>query len=179
MYKFLNKLFNIFINTLIILIVICLGIASYSFIQTKVLNKDYANYFGYTFFHTISGSMEDSINIDDYVIVKITKDVKLNDVISFKADKMVVTHRIVEMNDSEIITQGDANNVADKPIVKKQIIGKVIHVGRNYGKILKVVSEPIVFVSFFVTILLFNLVFSDSKKERSGDDEKICQQKES
>lgn len=158
--------------------VLCLGIAAYNFIQVRMLNKDYANYFGYTFFHTVSGSMESSINIDDYVIVKVTKDVDLDDIISFKTDDMVVTHRIIEIDDENVVTKGDANNVADNPIKKEQIIGKVVHIGRNYGKIVKVISEPTVFISFFVTIILFNLVFSDEKKERSINDEKICRQEE-
>lgn len=174
MYKFLNKLFNVILNLLIIIVIFCLGIAAYTFIQVRVLNKDYANYFGYTYFHTISGSMEDSINIDDYVIVKITKNVRLDDIISFKADNMIVTHRIIEIDDEKIVTKGDANNSADNPIDKNQVIGKVVYIGRNYGKVLKIISEPIVFVSFFVTIVLFNLVFSDEKKERSEKDEKIC-----
>lgn len=178
MYKFLNKMFNTILNLLIIIVVLCLGIATYNFIQVRMLNKDYANYFGYTFFHTVSGSMESSINIDDYVIVKVTKDVDLDDIISFKTDDMVVTHRIIEIDDENVVTKGDANNVADNPIKKEQIIGKVVHIGRNYGKIVKVISEPTVFISFFVTIILFNLVFSDEKKERSINDEKICRQEE-
>lgn len=173
MYKFLNKLFNVILNLLIIVVIFCLGIAAYTFIQVKVLNKDYANYFGYTYFHTISGSMEDSINVDDYVIVKITKNVGLGDIISFKADKMIVTHRIIEIDDEKIVTKGDANNSVDNPIDKNQVIGKVVYIGRNYGKVLKIISEPIVFISFFATIVLFNLVFYDEKKERSEKDEEI------
>ncbi len=171
MYKFLNKLFNIILNIFIVIVVICLGIAAYNFIQIKVLDKSYANYFGYTYFHTISGSMENYINIDDYVFVKITKNVSKDDVISFEDNDMIVTHRIIKINDKKIITKGDANNAADKPIKKDQIIGKVVFVGRNYGKIIKIISEPIVFVSFFITIILFSLVFSDDKKERSEKDE--------
>mgnify|MGYP003311010216 CR=1 FL=1 len=60
----LNKIFNIGLNMVIILVVFCLSLALYSFVQVKVLNKSYANYFGYTYFHTISGSMEDEIKID-------------------------------------------------------------------------------------------------------------------
>ncbi len=173
MYKFLNKLFNIILSILIVIVLICLGVVSYTFIQVKVLNKSYANYFGYTYFHTISGSMEDYINIDDYVFVKITKDVSKDDVISFEDNEMIVTHRIIKINDKEIITKGDANNVTDKPINKEQVIGKVVYIGRDYGKIIKIISEPIVFISFFITVVLFSLVFSDEKKERSEKDEEI------
>jgi signal peptidase len=171
MKQFLNKFFNILLNILIVFVVICLGIAFYSFIQVKVLNNGYANYFGYTYFHTISGSMEDSINIDDFVFVKITDNIEVDDIISFKSDNMIVTHRVIEIDEEKIITKGDANNVSDNPITKKQIVGKVVYVGRNYGKFYKLISEPIVFISFFTTVVLFSLVFSD-EKERSVKDEK-------
>lgn len=167
MKKFLNKFFNIILNILIVFVLICLGIALYSFIQIKVLKNGYVNYFGYTYFHTISGSMESFINIDDFVFVKITDDVKVDDVISYKSKNMIVTHRVIDINGDSIVTKGDANNIKDAPIERKQIIGKVIYVGRSYGKIYKVVSSPLVFGSFFVTVILFSLVFSDDKKERS------------
>lgn len=174
MKEILSKIFNYIINLLIVIIAVCLGLSLYNFIQVKVLNKGYANYFGYTYFHTISGSMESYINIDDFVFVKLTDEVKKDDVVSFKNENMIITHRIIEINNEQIVTKGDANNIVDKPITKNQILGKVIYIGRGYGKILKIISEPIVFISFFVTIVLFNLAFSEDKKERSIEDEQIC-----
>lgn len=167
----LNKIFNIGLNMVIILVVFCLSLALYNFVQVRVLNKSYANYFGYTYFHTISGSMEDEIKIDDFVFVKITDSVKKDDIVSFQAKNMIVTHRIIEINDEKIITKGDANNIADAPIEKKQIIGKVVYIGKSFGKVYKMISNPFVFVSFFVTIILFSLVFSDDEKERSLSNE--------
>lgn len=172
MKAILNKVFSILLNILITIVVVCLVFAVYNFIQLEVLKKDYVNYFGYTYFNTISGSMEDTINIDDYVIVKITKNVGENDIVTFKDDNMIITHRIVRVEGKKIVTKGDANNAEDKPICKKQIIGKVTYISRSTGKFIKVITEPSVFVSFFVTILLFNFAFSDSKKERSVSDEK-------
>lgn len=168
----LNKVFSILLNIMITIVVVCLIFAVYNFVQLEVLKKDYVNYFGYTYFSTISGSMEDTINIDDYVIVKITDDVKVDDIVTFKDDNMIITHRIVRVEEGKIVTKGDANNVEDKPISKEQVIGKVTYIARNIGKYIKVITEPIVFISFFITIFLFNFAFSDSKKERSVNDEK-------
>lgn len=173
MYKFLNKVFSIILNIMIIIVLFCLGIVTYNFVQVKVLDRDFANYFGYTFFQTISGSMEPSINIDDFVFVKVTKNVELDDVISFKNEDMVITHRIIEINGEEIVTKGDANNTSDKPINKECIIGKVVYVGKNYGKFIKVITAPIVFIPFLISILLFNWAFSLDKKG-SVENEKIC-----
>lgn len=167
MKKVLNILGNCLVNLIIVLVAICLIFASYNFIQINVLNKNYTNIFGYSYFEIISGSMEDEISINDYVFVKLTNDVKKEDVISFIDKDVVVTHRVVEINGDELITKGDANNANDEPIKKNQIIGKVIFVGKRFGFFVKVITEPIVFISFFVTILLFSAAFSDDKKKGS------------
>lgn len=168
----LNKIFSIILNILIVFVVFCLVISVYNYVQLNVLNKKYANYFGYTYFNTISGSMEDTINIDDYVFVEITKDVEVDDIVTFCHEDMVITHRVIKMNEDELVTKGDANNIEDNPISKEQVIGKVIYIGRDFGKYIKLITEPIVFVSFFVTVLLFNFAFSGSEKERSALNEK-------
>lgn len=171
MKKVLNFIGNGLLNFLIVLVAICLIFASYNFIQINVLNKSYTNIFGYTYFEIISGSMENEININDYVFVKITNKVKKDDVISFIDKDVVVTHRVVEINDDELITKGDANNANDNPIKKNQIIGKVVFVCKGLGLIVKVITEPIVFISFFVTVLLFSAAFSDDKKKGSVQSE--------
>ena len=179
MKKVLKIISNILIDILLGMMFLFLILASYNFIQVKVMNKSYANYFGYTYFETVSGSMEDEIRINDYVFVEITKDVKEEDIISFESDGMIVTHRIVKMNEEEIVTKGDNNNVEDEPIKLEQVIGKVVYIGKGYGVVVKTITEPIVFISFFVTVFLFNLALSDGKKERSTvNEEKICEQKE-
>lgn len=166
--KVLGRIGNIIMNILIFIVFICLIFVVYSTIQLKVLNKEYTDYFGYTYFEILTGSMKEEIDVNDYVFVKITKDVKKDDIISFYSDDKVVTHRVIEINDKEVITQGDANNVADLPITKKDIIGKVVFIGHSYGKYVKVATEPIVFIPFFITIFLFNLALSKSE----GDENK-------
>lgn len=166
--KILSKIVNMIINILIFVVFICLIFVIYSTIQLKVLNKSYVNYFGYTYFEILTGSMRDEININDYVFVKITEDVKENDIISFYSDNDVITHRLMEINDDELITKGDANNTEDLPISKNDVIGKVVYIGHDYGKIVKVVTEPIVFIPFFVALFLFNVALSKSE----GDEEK-------
>lgn len=165
----LNKIFDLVLNFLISFMIICLIIAMYSFINLKILNNKYTNFFGYTYFEILSGSMEKEISVGDYVFVKITKDVKENDIISFTFEDDVITHRVISIDGEKIITKGDNNNVSDDAITKNEIIGKVLFIGDSYGKYVDVFTEPIVFISFFVTIILFNIAFSkdNQSKERS------------
>lgn len=160
-YKITSKMLNVLlaISTVILIILV------YNYVQTKILKKDYSNIFGYTAFKVISGSMADTINIDDIVVVKINnknkqEDFKVNDIVVFKQDDYIITHRIIAIEGNKIITKGDANNTEDKTISKEQIIGKVTKVISNFGIWKKVFASPEVFISIIITTVLFALAFS-------------------
>ena len=117
--KILTVLFAIFTLSI-------MSLAIYNFVSVKILNKDYPNIFGYTFFEIVSGSMSPTIEKGDMIIVKIDTNYKVGDIVSFKDNDSIITHRIIEKNDNYYVTQGDANNVADNPIKEEQIIGKTV-----------------------------------------------------
>lgn len=105
-----------------ILVVLCV----YTFAMTDLLKKDYANIFGYTYFVVATGSMSGTIEVNDVVIVKLTEDVKVNDIITYKTDDgAFITHRVVKEIGNQIITQGDVNNTEDDPISKEDVVGRV------------------------------------------------------
>ena len=158
-YKLTSIVLNIFltISTLILIVLI------YNYVQTKIFKKDYCNIFGYTAFKVVSGSMADTINIGDIVIVKIENDknnININDIIVFKQDEYVITHRVINIDGDKILTKGDANNTEDKTIERNQIIGKVTKVVTNINIWKKVFTSPTVFTSIFITVILFAIAFS-------------------
>lgn len=172
--KVLKKIGNILLNLLIGIVVILLVLAFYNYIQINVLKNKYTNYFGYTFFEIQTGSMEPLIQVDDYVFVKITDNIDVDDIVSYYTDNSVVTHRVVKIEDCLIYTKGDNNNAIDEPVNKNQVIGKVTYIGADYGKYMNIVTEPRVFISFFVTVFLFNIALSIGKKEvKKNEIEKI------
>ena len=169
--KGLKILINVIIDIIIFLLVVGIIIALYGFIQVKVQKKAYCNYFGYTYFQILTGSMEDYIKIDDVVIVRITDKIKENDVISYKNGISVITHRVIEVHEDGYITKGDNNNTDDGLIEKNNVIGKVVYIGKGFGKIKKFILEPIVIIPFLVTVVLFYWYIKIIKKERSIEDE--------
>ena len=74
--KIMKKIAEWITNILLIIVVIAIFFALYGFIQLKIMNKTYINYFGYTFFEVVSGSMSPTINTHDLIIVKIDNEVK-------------------------------------------------------------------------------------------------------
>ena len=70
--------------------------------------------------------MSGEIEVNDIVIVDITKKVKVDDIVAFKSDKSIVTHRLVQKSGNKYITKGDVNDTYDKAITKNDIIGKIV-----------------------------------------------------
>ena len=148
---------------LIILILVIYGKAVLTFTDNA-----YPNYFGFTFFEVVSGSMEPTLNINDVILVKVTRnDLKKDDIIAFVNEKSVITHRIVYIEGDVITVKGDSNNTIDKPININQVIGKVVKIYPKFGIWKKVITDPKVLILIFVTLLLFDYALSYNKKDKN------------
>ena len=91
------------------------------------------DFFGIKPFIVLTGSMEKEISGGDLVVTRTIDPttLKVGDIISYKIEDSVITHRIVELteNDSQpaFITKDDANNVADTdPVDHSQVEGKYL-----------------------------------------------------
>lgn len=170
MKKVLKAILNLIINILVIIALIILLISIYYLFQTKILKKDYVNICGYTIFEVATGSMSGTIEVGDVIIVKLTKDVNLEDIVVYKQDSNLITHRIISIDGEKVITKGDANNTGDAPITINDIIGKVIYTVRNVGIWKKVLLTPQVLISLTITIVLTGITITyspkDNKKEK-------------
>ena len=149
----LKKICNIIINILTILMIFLILFVGYYLIQTKVMNKKYANICGYTFFEVITGSMSNTINVGDVIILKINSDYQENDIIVYESNQNYITHRVIEINENGVVTKGDSNNVQDEVINQEQVLGKVIKILPNVAKIKNIVT-PTVIVSIILIIMI-------------------------
>ncbi len=165
MKNFLYKIIGYILNILLIIITLLILVGIYYIIQIKVLKNDFANLCGYTFFEVATGSMENTINIGDVVIVNLTKDVNENDIIVYKDDNNFITHRLIKKQTDKLITRGDANNSEDKPINEDQILGKVIYIVPKMGIFRKIfISKEILGLVIAILILLGILFVYEAKK---------------
>lgn len=140
--------FAIYMIIIVIIILLLYGI-----IQKNITGEKYTNLFGYTLLEVITGSMSGTIEIGDGVIVELTSDIKEEDIIVYKKEENLITHRLIEMEEDRLITKGDANNVQDDPITKDVVIGKVIFVISNIHFWKKaILAILIVLICIFVII---------------------------
>ena len=163
--KTVSRVFKIIFRVLAIIVGIFLLLSVDAWMQVNLFKKNYASLFGYSIFNVVTGSMSGTIEINDYVIVKQTDDVQINDIVTFTSSGELITHRLVQISGGNYITRGDANTADDYSISKKDIVGKVVFVIPKAGIWKNVISEPPVLGAIFVTLLLFTLVFSTEEKK--------------
>lgn len=164
----LNKIGSIIINLILVMVILITVIIVICFAIMKSKKQKYINVFGYSIMQVVTGSMANTINVKDIVIVKITKDVKNNDIISYEDNNMIITHRVIRMTDKYIVAKGDANNAEDKPITKDKVVGRVVCIIPKVGVWQKVFTAPPVFISGSITIILLYLLYT-SKDDKKGN----------
>ena len=141
---------------------------SLSYLYIVVSPKIFKNFypFGIKTAIVLTGSMEPTLNIDDFVILRELKGrVNVNDIVSYKRpdEKNEVLHRVVSVDKNIVITKGDANNKEDDPIDVMQITGVYVRKVKYLGKIITFFTKPLG-VSITVTLFLIILLFPTSKK---------------
>lgn len=170
MKKILKKIGNIIFSFLIIVLLIILILAIYSFIELDVKEKEYCNIFGYSIFQIETGSMSPTLEIEDIIIVKIeNENIEKNDIVTFKQDNNFITHRVVKIENNKFFTKGDNNPTEDDPIEKNDIFGKVKIVIPEVKIWKSVFKEPRVIISLSVTIVLLILVIAYKEKIGESD----------
>ena len=170
-----EKILSFILNILLTIVTIIIIIGFYYIYQLKIVGNDYANLFGYTFFEVATGSMYPTMEIGDVVIVKITREVQPNDIIVYIDGESIITHRLIEKNENELIAKGDANNSEDKPIQEDIVLGEVIKIIPKIGIWRKIFTSPEVVGLILLLIILFSAVFlysSESKEEKGEKNDK-------
>lgn len=160
-----KKILNIFKYLLMVFMIIILIINLTSLFSIYVLHNDYPNIFGYTYFEVATGSMREDIKEQDIVIVKITKDFEVGDIITYYSDDSFITHRVETITGDTIVTKGDFNNVSDEPIDRQRVVGKVVKNLSGLGTIIKVVTDKVTILLVLAFIIIISYLSSLKDKE--------------
>lgn len=175
MKKVLTVINNVFKWLIYLILLTFFLLAIYKFITIKIMKKEYANVFGYSTFEVISGSMSPSIEKYDIILVKIGDKYKVGDIITFEDKGSIITHRVTEIRDKIVITQGDANNTKDRPVEKDKIIGRVVKIFSKGSVWINIIKTPKVLFAILLTLSITIFTFREfmkdykNRKESQGD----------
>lgn len=114
--------------------------------------------FGWGTAIVLSDSMVPTFKKGDLLLLKEVEEPKIGDVVVYGRDKSLIVHRIIELEDEYIITQGDANNAPDPPVSRAQVRAVVAGKFPGLGRVAQVIQTPAgSMAAVFIPILLMEI----------------------
>ena len=154
--------------------------------KTTLDNKETKGILGYKAYIITTDSMKPTIKTGDIVIVKNTEEekIKVEDIITFKRDENIVTHRLVDIQETEqgkkYITKGDNNNVNDyKEVLYSEIEGVKVLVIPRVGNLILLLEDNvyIILIINLILIIYVNTKRVEEKRRMRRERKKIEDQK--
>ena len=113
----------------------------------------------------LSGSMEPTYHVGSLIYYQEKENYELGEAITFKYNNDLVTHRIVKVEDNNVITQGDSNSSPDlEPVSKSNIKGKVMLTIPYIGYYLKFINDNQYLVIIMLTIISIDILINSKKR---------------
>ena len=167
-----------------VIISFVLGFGIYMWNAQTIMGNSMPMPLGFGMAEVLTDSMTDpnhpetSIYRGDVIIVVPQDEYEVGDVIAFQSENIVVTHRIIGINeDGEFITKGDTpeNTPDTDPLKKEYIFGKVVKVIPNMSGVIRFIKTPgVSMVILLVAALLFVL---SMKKEKEQEEDELSELK--
>lgn len=125
----MKKIIKLIGNIIFIFVLVILVCVIYLNVAYSMNRNSIPSIAGVRMMTVLSGSMRPMLEPGDVIFTKETEDIDNNDVITFKKNRIIITHRIIEVvqenNKVAYRTKGDNNNVEDNALVyKNEILGK-------------------------------------------------------
>ena len=153
----------------VMLISLLIGWNLYSMNASRLLGNAVPMPFGVGAAVVLSGSMEPALSAGDLLIIAKQTHYEIGDIVVYQDGRVAVTHRIVAFAEDEVITRGDANNTADRPIALTQIKGEVVLAIPLLGYAVNLMKTPSgTLLIFLLALFLLERSFH-AEKRADGD----------
>ena len=159
---------------LLAVISLIIGLRLYNWNARTLAGNQMPMPFGWGFSVVLSGSMEPKLSINDLVIVHEQSGYEVGDIVVYQDENMLVIHEIVSIDGDEVITKGEANDVADAPISAADIKGKAMLNISFVGVLIRFLKTPVGFILVLAAaVVLFELPHLQERKKAAQEQEKI------
>lgn len=156
----------------LLLLALCgmiLGVSVYAANAARLVGEMMPMPFGCGAAVVLSGSMEPTFSTGDLIVVTEAEEYAEGDIVVFQEGRMLVVHRIVDIDGTAITTRGDANNADDAPITAETIKGRVRFHIPQLGHVVNAIKSPVGIVCTIAAALA--LVEIPRRSEKKRDDE--------
>ena len=175
----MEKLKKIISIIILVLVLPILFVNIVILVNSLIHPQEVPGFFGYKPFIVLSGSMKDEINSGDLVITKECdpNSLKAGDIISFKENEIVVTHRIsrifIENGKKRFITKGDNNDEEDLGyVLPENVEGVYLRKISGLGNVAMFLQTPIgIIVALSIPLAILICINLSRFKDENDDTE--------
>lgn len=175
MHKQKNKLLKALLRLIPLAVIsAAVGLRLYLWNANNLVGNAMPMPFGYGASIVLSGSMEPVLSVDDLVLVRKQDSYQTGDVVVYQDGSILVIHRIISVDGETVITQGDANNMADEPVMIADIKGRMIGYIPQVGGVVRFLQTPGGFLLLLAAaVVLFELPYYQARKKSDDELQKI------
>lgn len=160
--------------TVLVVVSLVLGVNVYLWNAESLTGNALPMPFGYGAALVLTGSMEPTIMAEDMILVKEAETYEVGDIVVFQSGAMLVVHRVVEVTEDSLITQGDANNATDDPVAITDVKGIVLGWIPGAGPIVRLLKTPWVTIALILgAVFMAESSFRSQKKKDQDELDKI------
>ena len=151
-----------------------IGLGVFSLNSSRLTGDQMPMPFGVGASVVLSGSMEPELSVGDLLIVTRADSYRVGDVVVYQSGRMAVVHRIISMDGTSVVTQGDANNVPDEPMDVSVIKGKVLWAIPLIGYLVWALKTPAgICMTVAAAVVLMEVSYRSEKKQTESEKEKL------
>lgn len=160
----MKKIWRVLRLSLLVFLILVLVVNLYTIVSLIFFKKELPKVAGFAQIVVISGSMEPHIKAGDLLIIRQQKNYEKQDVVTYRSNGALITHRIIDIDQEQAILQGDANNVADPPVALDKIEGKIVLRIPGAGNFILFLRTPLGILLMAVSIILIYFLFELGSK---------------
>ena len=158
----------------IVFVSLVVGVNLYSWNARSLMGNALPMPMGYGAAVVLTGSMEPTIMANDLIIVAEKPTYAEDDVVVYQSGSILVVHRIIDITDGMVTTQGDANSAADEPVELSAIKGKVIATVPMMGSVARLLKTPAATIVLLAgAVVMMEASFRKEKQKSDDNIEKI------
>lgn len=156
-------------TVLLVFVALIVGINVYALNASRVAGDVIPMPFGVGLTVVLSGSMEPELSVGDLLVVAEQDSYTVGEVVVFQEGRIGVVHRIIEMDDTTVTTQGDANNAPDEPMDISRVKGKVVLAIPLIGHVVNMIKTPVATVVILAAAIFLLERSFHKEKEKDAD----------
>lgn len=155
----ISKIINNIILGVLIIVLLCICYSRF------IKKEEMVTLLGKGFLVIVTESMSPTIESGDFIIISEEKIYEEGDIVTYLDDaNMIVTHRIVEINDDTFIAKGDNNNIEDNEEDIKNIYGKVILKSSVIGFFVLYLLKPCLMI-YIIYLIISEIIYMSKNKD--------------